>query len=1798
MEQTMMAKTNRKTASNQFIYRSTAFVARGIKTGTAVLALLICALAFSNTGYGQDNIKYTQGDVNDSATLSLGVPMGSYTGRGISVPISLNYSSSVWGIDYRDSIRGFAGVSLPQTVTEATYSQYSKSGWKSNFDLPVIEWPRLNDTYSYDGKPGHTCANYRISKVIIHMPDGSVHELRKSDQPQNISYVDTSGTFYSVDGSRMRYESSDVDTGTLYMPDGTRYFLDPTGSSITDRNGNSMSYSASTGLWTDTLGRTFANPLPANPTANSTTTYTLPGIPGTAEDELTYQLKWKNLADVLTPDESSNVPDLRYVAAEYLPYPTAPAVGYPSYTNYPTAQSSAHGHIFASAYTYDADGNPSLLPTLLVGKDQPQNQLFNPVVLSEIVLPDGTKYVFTYNEYGEINKIVYPTSAFEKYEYETPTDPGEVNSGEPYLQAERRIKSRKLSVDGSGNDIQEWKYSQSDPHGVIRIIAPDNTRTEVVKAHAAPGGGTRYGFISSISGVVLERRMYSTSSNGLGGTLLRRELNEYGETAHGVTISGICGQTPYSYNKTAYRNPRLTRHTNLIFEGSGSALAQTSTYWYDTTYELSYGVDQTGEYTNGYVAVSHASAETDLITSISAGSMVKTKATIYMNDQNYRNLNILGLPIAIIISDSIGTVVSRSDVTYDESAYTYDGSPHGSPTTAKNWDSNKGAYTNPSAYLTTHSTFDQWGNQTGSTDAKGFVTTTVFDSTYHTFPVSITSPVPDSSGTYGSNTGSTTSNTYDPTTGLLLTSTDANSQTTTMEYHDPLFRLTKTTAPNGHQTITEYGAGMSEATRWVKAKSQIDTSSWSEAKSYFDGVGRTYKTEKTDSDGNIFMLTEFDNMGRVKRVSNPFRNVSSPSCSTNIQCTTSTYDDLGRVVTVTMPDPTSTPTTIQTEYGLSTSGIIGATKKVTDQAGRKRKGITDVLGNVVQVIEDPDGTPLTTDYVFDLLGNVRKTTQGSQIRYFMCDSLGRVLYSRHVEQGVNGAFSGAGYADPITGNNQWAIKFEYDDNGNVARTTDAAGGYIDATYDRLNRLTFRNYSDANTPDVTFYYDGTGLGSAPSYSKGKTTKITSSASENRYTSFDTMGHLLSSQQITDGQTYNFGYAYNLSGGLVEETYPSGRVVKNTLNQDGQLAQVQSKKNSGTGFGTYAGSFAYNAAGTVTKMQLGNGKWETASYNERLQVTQIGLGSTDSTQDLLKLEFGYTTSTGGNDNNGSMKSQKITVPTVGSYTGFTATQTYTYDGLNRLYDATEQISSATSWKQTFDYDRYGNRKFNTTGGNTTTIPGGCSAAICNPTFDAGSNRFSSGQGYTYNANGAVTQDATGQRFGYDAENRQNAYFLAGNGGSTPDAVYYYDGNGNRTKKISATETTVFVYDSGGKLAAEYSTALASSPQVNYLTVDHLGSSRVTTNAAGAVIARKDFSAFGERTVTSQRVSGLGYTSVTGEPRQDYAGYQKDDETGLEYAQARYYNAGHGRFTSVDPMTSSGTIKNPQTFNRYSYVVNNPYKFVDPLGLTLMDAGIFLTSDATLPGKLDRVWRFLFNKRQNSTNRSQQTRTPEQQHELMHQQQQTQDLETQLRSQFPTLSQTDGATVNAAITDAQNATSPDTAFSIILTAKFRTSNSTSKTPSDALSNIVASTASSITITRDAAGQVTEASANTNAIYDGRTSTLMVDGDNNASTPEISVAKFFKDNPTVNAITYSGFTFVGAGFFSQDANGKAKSIVHERVVHAGFGRQDTEFGPTRREGSYAINAVIDRYYQHRDPPVIQTTPTTINTTITPRTP
>jgi len=467
-----------------------------------------------------------------------------------------------------------------------------------------------------------------------------------------------------------------------------------------------------------------------------------------------------------------------------------------------------------------------------------------------------------------------------------------------------------------------------------------------------------------------------------------------------------------------------------------------------------------------------------------------------------------------------------------------------------------------------------------------------------------------------------------------------------------------------------------------------------------------------------------------------------------------------------------------------------------------------------------------------------------------------------------------------------------------------------------------------------------------------------------------------------------YGYNLSGALVEQKYPSGRVVRNVLDNDGDLSMVRSKRNANHGYWNYAHHFTYTAAGAVASMQLGNGAWETTAFNSRLQPTRIALGKVQNATDLLKLDYTYGVVENNQldtaKNNGNIQSQTITVPTVGSSNGFTAVQAYSYDSLNRIDDAKEVIGSTEIWKQDYTFDRYGNRNFDEA--NTTTIPKNCGISpnftICpadrkvfNPSIAASSNRINLDQDgdsvndYAFDAVGNTTRDAQLRKFTYDAENKQTKIETVDSNGTVTGTIgqYSYDGDGRRVKKIAysnnqVTETTVFVYDASSRLVAEYSTIQNPTPQVAYLTNDHLGSPRVNTNENGAVTSRHDYRPYGEG-ITERTHSQ--YTPDT--IRKQFTGYQRDDETDLDFAQTRMLNTSVGRFGTPDPYNVIlekergedederagiliGFISNPQRWKVYIYVVNNPLAFADPDGQKPITINIFLDTSVLSPEGLE--------------------------------------------------------------------------------------------------------------------------------------------------------------------------------------------------------------------------------------------------------
>src|SRR5947209_2741644 len=544
----------------------------------ARLVLLVCACLMAASSASAQNVQFTQGSVGSGLDNTIQIPIAAYPGRGsASLPVTLYYSSRVWRVGYINTVND---GSLPQSVAEAIYSEYATSGWTTSLDLPVVQWPKQNDLYKYDGKPYHFSnypLTYRIPNVFIHMPDGSTHELRMSDQPyQDTGSVITTGTFYAVDGSRMRYDSTGVSTGTLYLPDGSHYVLGTTASQFVDRNGNALNYDAQTRTWTDTLGNALrgaiAMPWPASPQAGQSYSYTPPGFTSA------YVFKWKHLSDVLlTPDEQGNTPSVRAMSSHYLPMPGQTPTNNGN-GNFPLSQTSGTQSLFSSA-SGDPDAvDPRPTYTYVVGRGQGANQVFNPVVLAEVDLPNLLSYKFSYNFYGEIDKIVYPTGGYERSKYDAVPAMGNVLA--PYSEESRGVTSRVVSTDGTAaGELPPWSYAASliNPFSyLVKATAPDGTYTESYRHNFYDATGKTFGHLDARNGLTYDEQVYDKdpADPANGAVMLRRTLTEWTQTKPSYqSPAPCCSITLFTYY--AYRNARPDRAVSLILDTGGSALAKT-----------------------------------------------------------------------------------------------------------------------------------------------------------------------------------------------------------------------------------------------------------------------------------------------------------------------------------------------------------------------------------------------------------------------------------------------------------------------------------------------------------------------------------------------------------------------------------------------------------------------------------------------------------------------------------------------------------------------------------------------------------------------------------------------------------------------------------------------------------------------------------------------------------------------------------------------------------------------------------------------------------------------------------------------------------------------------------------------------------------------------------------------------------------------------------------------------------------------------------------------------------------------
>jgi RHS repeat-associated protein len=1355
-------------------------------------------------------------------------------------------------------------------------------------------------------------------------PNGKIYMAAKEiDQYTHLCVVNeyfgqatTAGMNYvTMDGSHLRlfipYAPSvytPLRSWTLYFPNGTVVQNAPPENTdvfqrITDRNGNYIEVIANKII--DQVGRYIEL---ITDTGTGEWIIRVKGVRGEAVDtRIKWTDRWVNKAYTLTRD------------------PRAP---YPHTVNISQAFSVVEKITFPTQL-----GDQSMTFEYYGDATQPSENDYTEGwgEMKEITLPTGAKNTFEYNQDDDIASGILERYATRKnLDYHEQYDGASTGKTESWLYYVSRLANGVVNPSGaSSGDVLFYNPNTShwDSGIAYKSINSDGSIVERLWAYNLPYSipETQPTTPGRFAGV------------GSANAYVKAEFTTLPDLTGGVTASSPTAIKEYKYDK------------------NGNVLEIKEYDWVNYSSVPHNGNQVSGLPSSG-LTLKRRTLNTYYNQAADADSTTANQYS-YHDPSSPKLKNVIK---STEVRDGGNAVKARKEFYYDDPNTT------GNLTETRTWDSTKGSVSDPlttgpsgNSVSTTTTYYYPYGAPKVITDANGVQTKITYGNVSGPNGT-VTDLYPtQTESAYGTSIQRTSTAEYDFYTGLVTTSTDADNQVSTVTEYDTLGRPTKVKTAAGTPLESWVRTEYNDLERRVIVRADLETVGDGKkvVVQHYDELGRVRLTrtledaaaeDPADETDGIKVQTRFTNddglhpqtsNGSYSLTSNPYRAATSSAAAAE--------ETMGW--TVGYSTKTGLTSTVKTFAGVSlpapwgsnaaTTGTITTERDansatVTDQAGKLRRSITNALGHLVRADEPNDSNQLgsvtspnqPTSYGYDTLDNLTTVTQtdggNTQTRTFNYSSLARLLSASSPESGTT--------------------SYVYDNNGNVMQKTDARSVITAYTYDALSRPTQRTYSGESgytTPAVTYTYDNL------TNAKGKLTKVVTGSvsspfSVTEYQAFDVLGRITQSRQTTDGTAYEpMTYTYSLSGALIEEKYPSGRVVKNILDDNGDLSMVQSKKNSNAGYWNYAENFTYNPAGAITSVQLGNGHWESTKFNSRLQPTQIALGLTGGATNLLKLDYSYGTT----QNSGNIQSQTITVPAAGGANGFTAVQSYALDSLNRLKDATEMVGSTQSWRQSFLYDRYGNRTFDET--NTTTLTklcGGASPAMCaadrkveNPAIQKSDNRIKTDQDgdtvadYTFNTVGSMTKDPTGMTFIYDGENKQ---VEAKNASSVTIGQYWYDGDGKRVKKyVPATgEITIFVYDAAGKLVAEYSTVPAEAPEVAYTTSDNLGSPRINTGAYGHIIARHDYHPFGEEidaAASPQRTEVLRYT--TDEIRKKFTGYERDGETGLDFAQARYYQNVQGRFQSPDPLLSSTNPDLPQTWNRYSYVVNNPIILMDPTG-----------------------------------------------------------------------------------------------------------------------------------------------------------------------------------------------------------------------------------------------------------------------------
>jgi RHS repeat-associated protein len=675
------------------------------------------------------------------------------------------------------------------------------------------------------------------------------------------------------------------------------------------------------------------------------------------------------------------------------------------------------------------------------------------------------------------------------------------------------------------------------------------------------------------------------------------------------------------------------------------------------------------------------------------------------------------------------------------------------------------------------------------------------------------------------------------------------------------------------------------------------------------------------------------------------------------------YDILGRVTKKINPDLTELEAVYDDENNVTTiyDELDNYMKRYYDGVGRLIKQewyLTDTMKlteiydqtylNKLKTRTDPEGDVYT--YEYDPLGRMTKIfNPDSSYREFQYTDITNIIYvfdeNQHkTEYQYNWAGRLLQVKEYTDAANYYLTEYTYDSSGHLTSFTDANGNTTGYEYNSLFGVTGITYSDLTT--VTFVYDAAGNLIQKTDASGTTTfayddiyqllnvqypdqsmvsyqydengnriSMTDPEGSTSYT-FNERNQLLSQTRTILGDQYTMSYQYDAASQLISITYPDQTIVDYEYDSLNRMINIP-----GYAQFTYSNSLLSSAL-------FANGVETSYQYNNRDRPTT--LHAVKDTTDTLIMNYQY-------DPVGNITQLEYN-KRLPDQTWEQSVETFSYDWLDRLISAQGEYGSLS-----YTYDPVGNRLSR----NDTTY----AYNVMNELTST-----SDGTVFTYDEKGNVISKANTDTWSYTyqgntlTEVEKNQQTLT---------EYTYDGDGKRITKTEWIEdlqeyhTKIYVYSglqvvyeknatTGQEASYVYGPAGKIAKNVNIATdfyhTDHLGSTRLITDENGDVLTTVEYNPFGEDTTTGEKESYA------------YTGKEKDS-SGLYYYGARYYDPEIGRFISRD--FYPGKPSNPQTLNRYTYVLNNPLKYRDPDGLEQAGALVGNGDYAGLPDVEPMGW-----------------------------------------------------------------------------------------------------------------------------------------------------------------------------------------------------------------------------------------------------